>query len=214
MTRPHRTASEDVAAIAEDAERTREELGRTVAALAAKTDVKGRAKTSVMAKAQTAKSGAHRVADKAGRHPGAVFATLAMLGGALVRALFKRRRPQPRGRMFGGRRRGAMPMSMRSRRRQARGARGMMARLMTGIMGRSTNKTMMGRMRAPMGKSMMGRMRAPMGKTMMGRTMGKARTPIGKTMMGGSMGRARTSIGKTMGKTMGSPVRYPGRMTR
>ncbi|GAA1020099.1 hypothetical protein Aple_037870 [Acrocarpospora pleiomorpha] len=197
MTRPHRTASEDVAAIAEDAERTREELGRTVAALAAKTDVKGRAKTSVMSKAQTAKSGAHQVVDKASRHPGAVFATLAMLGGALVRALFKRRRPQPRGRMFSGRRRGAM--TMRPRRRQAGG---MMSRMMTGIMGKSTNKTMMGRMRGPSGKTMMGRMRAPMGKSM------------GKTMMGRTMGKARTPIGKMMGKTMGSPVRNPGRMTR
>jgi hypothetical protein len=139
-----------------------------VAALAAKTDVKARAKSTVKSKTQAARTTAHQVADTANRHPGAVFTTAAVLAGALVRTLFKRRRPQTRTRMFGGRRRGGMTM-MRPRRRQ-----GMIARLITrimGTMGRSTRGTMGRTMNRTMGKTM-GRVRAPIGKTM-GKTMGK-----------------------------------------
>ncbi|GAA0389072.1 hypothetical protein Acor_59750 [Acrocarpospora corrugata] len=121
MTRAHRTSSEDVAAIAEDAERTRAELGRTVAALAAKADVRSRAKSSVKSKAMSAKStassGAHQVADKANRHPAAVYGTTFLVAmGALARTLFRRRNMRA-GMKFTGGGRGRKPMrSMRSMR--------------------------------------------------------------------------------------------------
>ncbi|GIH25069.1 hypothetical protein Aph01nite_33790 [Acrocarpospora phusangensis] len=232
MTRPHhRTGSEDVAAIAEDAERTREELGRTVAALAAKTDVKARAKESMRSKAvtarTTARSGAHQVADQAGRHP-AAYGTVALLMGALVRTLMRRR--QTRHTMFS--RRGRRPMLMNlaeSMGLVGRRRRGMtmLDRLMSMFMGRpgrpmgrGMGRSMMGRsMSRGMGRTMGRTMGRGMGRTMgrgMGRRMGRAGAPIGRTMgktmassMGHSMGK---TMGRTIGKTMGTPTRRQGMM--
>ncbi len=75
----------------EDIARTREELGDTVEALAAKTDVKAQVGAQAEAIKENLQQGAQQAADAVTRRPGAPVAIAAVAGGVLVGWLIKRR---------------------------------------------------------------------------------------------------------------------------
>ncbi|MEU7908233.1 DUF3618 domain-containing protein [Actinoplanes sp. NPDC049118] len=73
----------DVAALREDIRQTRADLGETVQALAAKADVKARAKEQVEQTKQRARAQVHDASEKVRRNP-VPFAAALVAGAALV----------------------------------------------------------------------------------------------------------------------------------